>query len=371
MRSTAPPHSTSSETKLCLRYPNRPRNHAATLPFHSLFQDLFDPLMVLKKTKKAPINLKQVGTKSGLSSSTTEKRRAIVERFISRWRREVGNDIFPAFRLILPDKDRDRAMYGLKEKALARYFIKIMKIDKNSEDAQNLLSWKNISTQAAGDFPGRCYEVLAKRQFRQGVGNMTIGEVNDQLDRLSAAAKEESQLPIMDDFYRRMDAQELLWLIRIILRQMKIGTSEKTIFDIWHPDAESLFNISSNLRRVCWELTDTHVRLQGEDCGVSLLQCFQPQLANFVVQDFNKMIGKLKPTEDDEEFWIEEKLDGERMQLHMVVDDELPGKRRFKFWSRKAKDYTYLYGESLFDKNGSLTRHLGKGVCRRCREHHS
>lgn len=340
------------------RYPGRPHNRSATLPFHSLFEDLFTPLHETKAPKASVINRRKVGPNSGQSTSVTEKRRAIIERFISRWRREVGDDIYPAFRLIIPDKDRDRAMYGLKEKVLARYFVKVMKIDKNSEDAQNLLNWKTANTEAAGNFPGRCYEVISKRPVRVEVGDMTIGEVNDQLDKLSAAAKEENQLPIMAEFYQRMNAEELMWLVKIILRQMKVGATEKTFFNVWHPDAESLFNISSSLRRVCWELHNPHVRLEGEDRGVSLMQCFQPQLAQFQVQDFNKMVAKMRPTEHDDEFWIEEKLDGERMQLHMVIDDDVPGKRSFKFWSRKAKDYTYLYGADLYDKNSSLTRHI-------------
>jgi len=61
---------------------------------------------------------------------------------------------------------------------------------------------------------------------------------------------------------------------------------------------------------------------------------------------------------DDPIFWIEEKLDGERMQLHMVEDENHPGGRRFAFWSRKAKDYTYLYGNGFEDENSSLTRHI-------------
>ena len=66
----------------------------------------------------------------------------------------------------------------------------------------------------------------------------------------------------------------------------------------------------------------------------------------------------MKVTEEDPVFWIEEKLDGERMQLHMAADSSVPGGRRFAFWSRKAKDYTYLYGNGLQDQNGALTRHL-------------
>jgi len=344
------------------RYPNRPRNHSKTLPFHTLFEDLFNPL---NENKKRPVGLgnrRRQGPNGGLSTNPQERRREIIERFISRWRREVGDDIYPAFRLIIPEKDRERAMYGLKEKALGKFLVKIMKIDKNSEDGFSLLNWKlpgqSTGARMAGDFAGRCYEVISKRPFRIDVGDMTIEEVNDLLDQLSAAPREEHQLPILTEFYRRMNAEELMWLIRVILRQMKVGATEKTFFHLWHPDAETLFNVSSSLRRVCWELWNPETRLESEERGVTLMQCFQPQLAQFQMRDFKQMVEKMRPTEDDPEFWIEEKLDGERMQMHMISDDSIPGGKRFNFWSRKAKDYTYLYGNGFYDKNGALTQFI-------------
>ena len=285
-----------------------------------------------------------------------------MERFISRWRKEVGNDIYPAFRLIIPEKDRDRAIYGLKEKTIGKLLIKVMKINKDSEDGYNLLNWKqpgqNATSKMAGDFAGRCFEVVSKRPMRTQPGNMTIGEVNTLLDKLSVAQKEEDQQPIFEQFYLGMNAEEMMWLVRMILRQMKVGATEKTLFSIWHPDAESLFNISSNLRRVCWELYDPSIRLEGDDRSITLMQCFQPQLAQFQMNSFEKMIQRMRPTEDDPVFWIEEKLDGERMQLHMISDDSVPGGKKFGFWSRKAKDYTYLYGSEFTDGNSALTRHI-------------
>ena len=66
----------------------------------------------------------------------------------------------------------------------------------------------------------------------------------------------------------------------------------------------------------------------------------------------------MRPAEEDAEFWIEEKLDGERMQMHMIEDSEAKGGYRFSWWSRKGKDYTYLYGNSFEDDNSALTRHI-------------
>jgi DNA ligase 4 len=126
-------------------------------------------------------------------------------------------------------------MYGLKEKTIGKLLVKLLKLNPNSEDGFNLLNWKlpgqTTASRMAGDFAGRCYEVLSKRAMRSTVGDMRIAEVNELLDRLSVVGKEEDQLPIFQTFYNRMNAEELMWLIRIILRQMKIGASEKTIFE--------------------------------------------------------------------------------------------------------------------------------------------
>lgn len=367
MKSTAPYllHAIKTRSLTTPRYPNRPHNRAATLPFHELYASLFNPLSEIKKKPAGPAPARRKLGPHGQGTGSLnpfERRRDVIERFISRWRKDVGDDIYPAFRLILPDKDRDRPMYGIKEKVIGKMLVKIMKINKESEDGYNLLNWKlpgqAAATRMAGDFAGRCYDVLSKRPMRTEAGDLTIAEVNDKLDKLSAATKENEQLPILSDFYRHMNPEELMWLIRIILRQMKVGATERTFFHVWHPDAENLYSISSSLRRVCWELHDPNIRLEAEDRGIALMQCFQPQLAQFQMHSFEKMVARMRQTEEDPVFWIEEKLDGERMQLHMAPDNSVPGGRKFGFWSRKAKDYTYLYGNGIYDENGALTRHL-------------
>lgn len=255
-------------------------------------------------------------------------------------------------------------MYGLKEKVIAKYIIKILKIDKNSEDGYSMLNWKQPGQNAAkkaGDFPGRVHEVLSKRPFRDEPGTMTIAEVNEQLNALSKALKEEEQLPIMELFYRQMNSDELKWLVSIILRTMNVGATEKTLLNIWHPDAETLFNISSSLKKVCWELWNTSIRLEKEEGrGLLVGECFQPQLAQFQPKKMNSVVARMHVTEEDPDFWIEEKLDGERMELHLetVQEEDNPPYKKFTFWSRKAKDYTYLYGSRFDDEKSALTQHV-------------
>ncbi|KAK8076341.1 DNA ligase [Apiospora phragmitis] len=347
-------------------YPYRPKNHSRTWLFSELYQSLFDPLNENKKKPTGPnVHRAKLGPHGPNKTSPHEQRRSIIEQFFSRWRTEVGNDIYPAMRLIIPSQDRDRTVYGLKENAIGKLLVKILKIDRNSEDGKALLRWKDPGQRVSsmtGDFSGRCHEVISRRPIRMEPGNMTIADVNEMLDKLSAASGEKEQMPILESFYHRMNADELMWLIRIILKQMKVGATERTFLNIWHADGDALFNVSSNLRRVCWQLHSPDVNLDGRQSQIELFQIFQPQLAQFQFSGtFQKMVDVLTRshrTETDNDFWIEEKLDGERMQMHMQKDDTVRGGMRFAFWSRQAKNYTYLYGNSFFDEKSSLTRHL-------------
>lgn len=141
--------------------------------------------------------------------------------------------------------------YGLKEKNIGKILVKILRIDKNSEDGFNLLNCmhythlmiqvhithaltgklpgQKTASKNAGDFAGRCFEVISKRPMRTTFGDMRIGEVNVLLDQLSGTQKEEDQIPVFETFYKRMNADELMWLIRIILRQMKVGTERQCL----------------------------------------------------------------------------------------------------------------------------------------------
>lgn len=60
------------------------------------------------------------------------------------------------------DKDRDRSMYGLKEKKIGGLLVKVMGIGKDTMDGKALSNWKQPGNwrQSAGDFSRRCYGEL-------------------------------------------------------------------------------------------------------------------------------------------------------------------------------------------------------------------
>lgn len=93
---------------------------------------------------------------------------------------------------------------------------------------------------------------------------------------------------------------------------MNIGIKETTVFSVFHPDAHDLFNTCSDLKKVAYELWNPSRRLNEDDKSVQLFRAFAPMLCK-------RPGAKIEDTIKDMEgrnFIIEEKLDGERIQLH-------------------------------------------------------
>ncbi|KAF8273171.1 ATP dependent DNA ligase domain-containing protein [Lactarius quietus] len=305
-------------------YPEAPQNHG-TAPF-SVLSGLFDKLQNERKP---------------------DKRKKFMSAWFDRWRKEVGHDLYPVLRLVLPQKDRERAIYGLKEKNIAKMYIKLIPLGPKDPDAIRLLEWKKPSgpDRASGDFPTVFYEIVAKRSSVIE-GSLTIDELNHALDELSKnISKGDVQSKIMRRIYNRSTPEEQRWIVRIILKDLGISVKETSVFSVFHPDAHDLFNTCSDLKKVAWELWDPERRLNDQDKNVQLFKAFAPMLCK-------RPTGNIEESVKDMEghtFILEEKLDGERIQLHRRGNE-------YYYCSRKGKDYSYLYGSHL--GTGSLTPYI-------------
>ncbi|CAA7265112.1 unnamed protein product [Cyclocybe aegerita] len=278
-----------------------------------------------------------------------DRRRKLIDAWFTHWRQEKGYDLYPVLRLILPQKDRERAVYGLKEKNLAKAYIKLIPLGMRDPDAIRLLNWKKPTERekSSGDFPTVLFEVVSKRSSVIE-GSLSIDDVNDILDELSKGmGKQDVQSKILQRIYNRSTAEEQRWIVRIVLKDMVISVKETTVFSVFHPDAQDLYNTCSDLKKVAWELWDPSFRLNAEDKAVQLFHAFAPMLCKRPTRKIEETVREMGGAE----FIVEEKLDGERMQLHKRGNE-------YFYCSRKGKDYTYLYGKHV--GVGSLTPYIDK-----------
>lgn len=58
----------------------------------------------------------------------------------------------------------------------------------------------------------------------------------------------DNELEIM---LQRMSAKEQKWLIRIVLKDMKLRMGHSRVLGIFHPDAKELYDVSNSLVKVC------------------------------------------------------------------------------------------------------------------------
>lgn len=95
------------------------------------------------------------------------------------------------------------------------------------------------------------YYVLKNRCPEKGT--LTIHEVNTCLDGIAennASKKKEIVRKNILHLLKNMSAVELKWLIRMILKELKVGLSQMSVLSMYHPDAEELYNVNNNLEKV-------------------------------------------------------------------------------------------------------------------------
>lgn len=172
-------------------------------------------------------------------------------------------------------------------------------------------------------------------------GGLTIKEVNDALDHLSATENRSEKALVLSSLIKKTNALEMKWLLMIILKDLKLGISEKSIFHEFHPDAEDLFNVTCDLKLVCEKLNDRSQRHKRQDIEVG--KAVRPQLAMRVSNAssaWKKLHGKPVVAEC--------KFDGDRIQIHKNGEE-------IHFFSRTFLDHSeYEPGMSRYIKENIL-----------------
>ncbi|KAI8066787.1 hypothetical protein BC940DRAFT_301549 [Gongronella butleri] len=274
------------------------------------------------------------------NTSAIKDRKALFRNYLQFWRKKYQQDFYPAMRLLLPGLDKSR--YHMKESKLARVYISVLKLSPSSEAATSLLDWKKPSTtdenKPVGDFAAIAYRII---QERSTVTNptKTVEDVNNLLDNLqSGDVDDASRKKFFQEIVSSYSAREQHWLIRIILRDLKIGMTDNTMLNEYHWQAKDYYQTTSNLKLVCDDLMDPNTKI--DDPVIQLTHAFQPQLSR---KGFAKDFVSLKSTQDGT-FYVEEKIDGERTQMHFNKQAGV-----FQWFTRKGTDYTHYFGSSSTD----------------------
>ncbi|XP_038889085.1 DNA ligase 4 isoform X2 [Benincasa hispida] len=267
-------------------------------------------------------------------SKSSAKKRSKFRKFLDTFCTPA--DYFSAIRLILPNLDRERGTYGLKESVLATCLIDALGMSRESDDARRLINWRKGGAKTganAGNFALVAAEVLQRRQGMTP-GGLTIKELNDLLDRLASGENRAEKTAVLSTLIQKTNAQEMKWIVMIILKDLKLGVSEKSIFHEFHPDAEDLFNVTCDLKLVCEKLRDRRQRHKRQDIEVG--KAVRPQLASRVSNAnaaWKKLHGK--------EVVAECKFDGDRIQIHKNGTE-------VHYFSRNFLDHSE-YGHGMSD----------------------
>ncbi|XP_023029983.2 DNA ligase 4 isoform X1 [Leptinotarsa decemlineata] len=249
---------------------------------------------------------------------------------------------FNVLRLILPDLDRERESYKMKEAKVARTLIKMLDLPPGND--RNVLNKSYLVAAQTTDFGEVVYSVIRK-YLSNTKTSLTVLEVNQSLDLLTKRKNESEAETIMMNLFKKVSPEDIRWIIRIILKNLKLGISSNQILNCYHKDGASFYASNSNLRKVCHILANQNVRLHELD--IELFEAFRPMLSKRI-----DGVNFKKELPDNKLFYVENKFDGERFQLHLR-DNE------FKYFSRNGFDFTENLGKSY--ETGIFTPHL-KGL---------
>ncbi|XP_057652631.1 DNA ligase 4 isoform X1 [Diorhabda carinulata] len=246
--------------------------------------------------------------------------------------REQLNDLskfFQVFRLIVPNLDRERDSYNMKEAKVARILIKMLDLPNGND--KNVLSKSYLMAAQANDFGDVVYSVIRKYLSNHKT-TLSIKELNEGLDNLTNRKNELEAESILTNLFKKASPDAIRWIIRIILKDLKLGLGSNTILNCYHKDGAAFYDSNSNLRKVCEILKNENVRLH--ELEIEIFEAFRPMLSKKIeVANFTKSFPENKL------FYVENKFDGERFQIHLKGEE-------FRYFSRNGFDYTDNLGKS-------------------------
>ncbi|XP_053678121.1 DNA ligase 4 [Anopheles nili] len=263
---------------------------------------------------------------------------------------ETRSSIYPLLRLLVPAFDHIRKAYGLRERTLAEAYINALSLDRRSEEVQQLLTAggsRDLADRLGPLLQGRC----------PAVGNLTIADVNEHLDQIGTGRQ--AARDALVQLIERGSSLDQRWIVRIVLRNLRLGVSNRRVLQLYHPSAPTLYDTTSDLRRVVELVESGDVPEPDGPAGqsglIQLMHFVRPMLCQRV--ELNQ-VGELLRRGV---YWLETKMDGERFQVHRNGD-------QFRYYSRNGHDYSKAFGATPDQLDGTLTPLLEQLLASTARE---
>ena len=180
-----------------------------------------------------------------------EKRVKNLGRFLTSCRAKAGQQsLFPLLRFLLPNMDKDRGAYRIKETLLASLYAAFLQLGPTSKDALLLKNFRapKSNPDDAGDFAAVLFTVMKDRGYSST--DLTCLKVNATLDSIvqrsegREGTKEVEKL--LKEMFLKMDPVGQKWFVRLILKDLKIGLGPTAILSAFHPDASALLDVQVN-----------------------------------------------------------------------------------------------------------------------------
>lgn len=199
----------------------------------------------------------------------------VIQLYLNEYKR-AGLDLYPLLRMLCCSIDNTR-VFGIKESVLAKLYTSVLGLDvKKSRDAEALLNWRAPNTSGKGDFASVLLQIIVPRStLPQNAPSPAIMDIDEKLNQL--ASDQESQQSIIRYFFTHCTCNEQLWLVRIILKDLKIGVSYESVMNALHPDAVTQFQVKNDLKYIS-TLTDRAIRIKT--AKISLFHAFGPMLSS-------------------------------------------------------------------------------------------
>jgi DNA ligase-4 len=201
----------------------------------------------------------------------------------------------------------------MKEATIANMYHDILgfKAMKSvSDDKMILNNWKN-ERRDDRDL-GKTIETIISKRVSATDTTSTLKDINDLLDRLADSSNEEKIKLVERQIYNKFSAMQQKWIIRIILKDLKLGLTEKEVIGHLHPAAYHKFASCLNLKLLC-ELDIT------EEDGIEVGSCFMPMLAHGFSRAGVDQVDLVESGLAGHPFIMDVKLDGVRVLAHLGI----------------------------------------------------